>query len=706
MIDYTVEQGVARITWDMPGRAMNVLNAQSLPAFDAAVERAISDDSVKGVIIDSAKADFIAGADLEMLMALETPSDIQQLCDQHKARLRALETSGKPFVAAVNGHALGGGLEICLACHYRVAVDNEVARIGLPEVTLGLLPGAGGTQRLPRMIGLDKALPLLVEGKTLSPSKAAELGIIDEVVPAHQLLDAARAWIEVDGRCDKPWYDKGYRAPGPAVQSPKGYEIFTTGTALLHGKTRGNYPAPHAIMACVYQGMQLPIDTALALESKYIAKLFASRETKSMIRSSFFSMNEAKKLTRRPAGIEKADQTRIGVLGAGMMGAAIAYVSALSGLEVVVLDTTLERAENGHRYGSGVMEKMISRGRMTETDRDDVLRRITPVTEFAALSDCQLVIEAVFEDRALKAEVTRKTEAVVDASAVFASNTSTLPITGLAESSARPENFIGLHFFSPVDRMQLVEVITGEKTSPQCLAHALDFVKRIRKVPIVVNDSLGFYTSRLVGRFVDEGVAMVGEGISPALIENAGKMAGFPVGPLALADEVSLELMYDIRTQHQRDLGEDYVAQPGEAVLTKFIEDLGRLGRKSGGGFYDYPAGQSKMLWPGLVDHFPRRNSQPDVEEVKQRLLYVQSVDAARCLDEAVLTDPRDGDVGSILGWGFPVYTGGAVSLIDYVGVEGFVEGCDQLAETHGERFAPPDSLRAMAREGRRFYND
>ena len=634
MIEYRVENGIARITWDMPGRSMNVINAQSMPAFAEAVTRALQDDAVRGVIIDSAKPDFIVGADLEMLLALERPEQIRDLCDQNKAKLREIETGGKPFVAAINGHALGGGLEICLACHARIAVESGTARIGLPEVSLGLLPGAGGTQRLPRMIGIDKALPLLLEGKTVSPAAARELGIIDSVVPADKLIEAAKEWIDSNGACDKPWYDKGYRPPGPAVQSPKGYEIFTAGNALLHAKTRGNYPAPLAIMTCVYEGMQLPIDTALALESKHIAKLYASRETKSMIRSLFFSMNEAKKLGRRPADVDRASYTRIGVVGAGMMGSAIAYVSALSGLEVVLLDTSLELAEKGRQYGAKIMGKRIERQRMTEAERDAVLSRVTATSEFSQLQGCELVIEAVYEDRELKAGVTKQAESVLDENAIFASNTSTLPITGLASKSQRPHNFIGLHFFSPVDRMQLVEVITGEQTSDECLARSLDFVKRIGKIPIVVNDSLGFYTSRIVARFVDEGIAMVGEGINPALIENGGKMAGFPVGPLALADEVSLELMHEIRKQHRRDLGDAYEEKPGQEVLTEFVEQLGRLGRKSGGGFYEYPAEAAKSLWPGLHERFPKRNNQPDVEEVKKRLLYVQSVDAARCLDE------------------------------------------------------------------------
>ena len=690
----------------MPERSVNVINNESKAAFVMAVDKALEDDGVRGVIIDSAKADFIVGADLQMLLAMNGTEDVLQLCQENNAVQRRIETGGKPFVAAINGHALGGGLELALVCHRRIAVDRPNARIGLPEVTLGLLPGGGGTQRLPRMIGIDKALPLLVEGRHISPGKALELGIIDEIVAPEDLYAAAKRWIDADGTAEKAWYDRGYRPPGPAVQSPKGYELFVGGNVLLHGKTRGNYPAPKAIMSCVYEGMQVPIDTGLQIESRYLAKLFSSKETRSMIRTLFFSINEAKKLGRRPENVPPVWHRRIGVLGAGMMGSAIAYVSALAGIEVVLLDTSAELADKGKSYGRAVMDKRIFRGQMTETERDEVQACITTTTDFADLTECELVVEAVSEDRAIKADVTKKAEAMIAEGAIFASNTSTLPITGLAGSSSRPENFIGLHFFSPVDKMQLVEVIRGEQTSDECLARALDYVKRIGKAPIVVNDSLGFYTSRVVGRFVDEGLAMVGEGISPALIENGGKLAGFPVGPLALADEVSLELMYNIRQQHRRDLGDDYEEKPGEEVLAQFVEDFARLGRKSGGGFYDYPEQAPKRLWPGLHENYPKRNDQPDVDEVKKRLLFVQSVDAARCLEEGVLTDPRDGDVGSILGWGFPPYTGGAVSYIDFVGAGDFVAECDRMSGIYGERFAPPESLRAMASAKGAFYPD
>ena len=705
MIGYGVDtDGVATLTWDMPGRSMNVLSHESVDAFARAMRRAIADDAVVGVVIASGKPDFIAGADLEMLLALREPEQVMELVEGIKAIYREMETAGKPFVAAINGTALGGGLELALACHRRITPGNPGAKLGLPEVTLGLLPGAGGTQRLPRMIGIEKALPLLLEGRHIDPAKALALGVVDEVVAPDALHASAKTWILEDGACEKPWYDKGYRPPGPTVQSPQGYEIFTAGNALLHGKTYGNYPAPKAIMSCVYEGMQVPIDVGLRVESRYLAHLYASKEARSMIRTLFFSMGEARKLHRRPKGVAPTQYSRIGVLGSGMMGSGVAYVAALAGLEVALLDTSIELAEKGKRYGAGVLDKRVERGRMTRDESDAILARITPSADFSALEGAELVIEAVFEDRDVKAAVTAKAEAMLGEQGVFASNTSTLPITGLAAAASRPEHFIGLHFFSPVDKMQLVEVILGEQTSDACLARSLDFVRRIGKVPIVVNDSLGFYTSRIVSRFVDEGIAMVAEGVKPALIENGGKLVGFPVGPLALADEVSLELLHAVRSQHRRDLGEAYQAHPGDAVIGHFVDGLRRLGRKSGGGFYDYPAGDKKRLWPGIGAQYALDNDQPAVEEVMKRLLYVQAVDAARCLDEGVLTDPRDGDVGSILGWGFPSYTGGAISSIDYVGAREFVGECDRMAATYGERFAPPDSLREMAQANGAFY--
>ncbi|MFO0995119.1 MAG: 3-hydroxyacyl-CoA dehydrogenase NAD-binding domain-containing protein [Alphaproteobacteria bacterium] len=702
MISYDLDKdGILTLGWDMPGRSMNVLNSTSMAEFDKAVDRALADPAVKGVIVASKKPDFIAGADLELLLALKDPRAIMAMCEGLKATFKKMETGGKPFVAALNGTTLGGGYEVALACHRRIAADNPRAQIGLPEVTIGVLPGGGGTQRLPRMIGIEKALPLLVQGRRLNPKDALEQGLVDEVVPPGELLAAAKRWLIAGGAPNKPWWDKNYRQPGTAVQSPRGYETFVVGNARLHAQTRGNYPAPQAIMSCVYEGMQTTIEVGLRIESRYFTKLFMSPEARNMIRTLFFSMGDARKLSRRPKDVPPAEYKRIGILGAGMMGSGIAHAAASVGLDVVLLERTAELAEKGKSYTAKVYDRLIQQGRASAGDRNAALARIKATTDYADLKGSDLIVEAVFEDPKIKADVTAKAEAVLGADAIFASNTSTLPISMLAKASKRPKNFIGLHFFSPVDRMELLEIISGKETSPECVARALDFAKKLRKVPILVNDSRGFYTSRVVALYMEEGIALLEEGVAPALIENAGRLAGFPVGPLSLSDEVSIELMHKIRGEWAKDTG---VTFPGAKTLALFVEKLGRLGRKNGKGFYEYPPEGRKFLWPGLKEHFPEAAEQPDVEEIKKRLLYVQSVDTARCLEEGVLTDPRDGDLGSILGWAFPTWTGGASSFIDMVGPERFVAECDRLAQRHGPRFAPPKSLRDMAAAGKRYY--
>ncbi|MGO8919504.1 MAG: 3-hydroxyacyl-CoA dehydrogenase NAD-binding domain-containing protein [Stellaceae bacterium] len=699
--------GIAVIAWNMVERSMNVLNDASVARFAAAVETAIADAAVKGVIVTSKKRDFLAGADLTELGRSADAASLMAFTTRFHALMRAIEKSGKPFCAAINGTALGGGYEIALACHRRIAADDPRIRIGLPEVTIGLLPGGGGTQRLPRMIGIRAALPLLLEGRKLDPAKALAAGLIDQVVPAERLLGAARAWLLTDGpqNAVQPWDRKGFKIPDGGVFSPKGHETFVAGNALLHEKTWGNYPAPRNIASCVYEGLITDFDTGLKIESRYFVNCALSSEARNMIRSLFFSIGEANKLAARPKDVPEQSYRRIGVLGAGMMGAGIASVSAEAGIEVVLLDTSLAQAEKGKAQVQTQLERRVQQRRLGEAQRDAVLARIRPSASFDDLRGADLVVEAVFEDRKIKAEVTRQAEAVLEAGAIFASNTSTLPITGLAEASVRPENFIGLHFFSPVDRMPLVEIIRGRRTSDPCLARAMDYVRRIGKTPITVNDSRGFYTSRVFGTYVNEGLTLLGEGVGPALIDNAGRMAGMPVGPLALADEVSIELMYKVRKQTRADLGKEYRGnQAAEAVIDLMVEKLGRIGKKAGKGFYDYPAEGKKQLWPGLAQHFKPLAAQPDVSVVKQRLLYVQSVETARCLEEKVVLDPRDADVGAILGWGFPPFLGGTVSQMHSIGLDRFIAECDRLAQLHGDRFAPPRLLRDMAVAGRAFY--
>ena len=706
MIGYEVDgDGIAVLTWDLPGRSMNVLNAKSLEAFSGAVRRAVADDQVKGIVITSGKDAFIAGADLEMILAMPT-DDAEALMSWLgglQGRFRELERCGKPVAAAINGTALGGGLELSLSCHYRVAADRDDAQLGQPEVKIGLLPGAGGTQKIPRLIGARAALPLLLEGKSLTPRAAAAMGIIHKAVPAPELLAEAKRWILEDGDPVAPWDKKGFRVPDGGVQSPKGYETFVAGNAMLRDKTMGNYEAPRAIMSCVYEGLQLPLDLGLKIERRYFAQLLLGDQAKNMIRTLFFAMGAARKLHARPKDVERATYHRIGVLGAGMMGAGIAHAAAEAGLEVVLIDRSQELADQGRAEVEALLAKGVKRRKLTAEAREAALAKLEATTDFAALAGAELVIEAVFEERAVKAEVTQLAAAQVP-DAIFASNTSTLPISGLADAWPSADRFIGLHFFSPVHRMPLVEVIKGAETSNATLAKSLDLVKRIGKTPIVVNDSRGFFTSRVFGTFVNEGLEMLRQGVRPALIENAGRMAGMPVGPLAIADEVSIELMHAVRQATKADLGEAYRPGAADAIAARFVEDLGRPGRKGGKGFYDYPEDGAKRLWPGLGQIFPVSVDQPPLDELTRRLLYIQSLETARCLEEGVLESASDADVGSILGIGFPPFTGGAISLIDTVGVAEFVTRCERLAARHGERFAPCRLLRDMAAKGERFH--
>ena len=735
MIKYSIDSdGIATITWDMPGRSMNVLNEASIKAFADAAQAAIKDTNVKGVILTSGKADFIAGADLEMLLGADI-SDAAALMEQFsqlQKLFRGIETGGKPWVAAINGTALGGGLEICLACHYRIAADNPRSRLGQPEVKLGLLPGAGGTQRIPRLIGIINAAPILLEGKDLTPQDAKSAGLIHEVVPPDQLLARAKAWLTapatekvsptwtkgltLDARAVQPWDRPNFRIPnlpGGSVWGPMGVQTFIGGNAMLAAKTLGVYPAPKAIMSCVYEGLILPFDSALKVETRYFVSLLRNPVAKSMIRTLFFGLQDANRLARRPEGVPKQEYKKIGILGAGFMGAGIANVAARAGLEVVMIDRDQASADKGRKHCEDDVAKDVGRGRLTKERGEEIMARISATPDYAALAGCDLVVEAVFENREIKAEVTRKAEPALAQTAIYASNTSTLPISGLAEASVRPQNFIGLHFFSPVEKMPLVEIIVGKKTSRETLARALDFVQKIRKTPIVVNDSRGFFTSRVCGAYIAEGIRMLQEGVPAAMIENCARMAGMPVGPLSLNDEVAIDLSWKIIDQSQKDLGNKYQPSGTEETVKKMV-DLGRFGRKSGKGFYDYAAdGKGKKLWPGLKEMFTESKElalgeapakRDKAEEIKKRLLYVQSIDSVRCLESKVLTNPADGDVGSIMGLGFAPQTGGAISLIDQVGVTKFVAECEQLKKKYGKQFEVPKLLRRMAKDGESFY--
>ena len=709
-IDYQIDKdGVAILTLDVKDKPMNVMTPEFLVDIRELGAKIAADDKAKGAVLTSGKDTFMAGADLKAIVAEFGPeADVKQVyewCRALQQAYRDLETCGKPVAVAINGTALGGGLELCLACHYRVAANNPKAVLGLPEVTVGLMPGAGGTQRMPRLMGIEPALQLMTQGKHLKPAEAVEAGFVHELVEPGQEVAAAKAWVLESGDPEQPWDKKGFKVPGGAgLMNPSAIQTFMFGTSLLQKMTNHNYPAPITIMSSVYEGTVLPIDKALDIETKYFVSLLLHPVSRNMTRTLFINKGAADKLVRRPRDPEKRPVSKLGILGAGMMGAGIAFVSARAGMQVVLLDTSKQKAESGKDYSRELLQKRIDKGRTTAEKAADILERIHTTDSYDDLAGCELVIEAVFEDRKIKADVTAKTEAVIADDAIFASNTSTLPITGLAEASSRPDQFIGIHFFSPVDKMPLVEVIVGKETNDVAIAQALDYIQQIRKTPIVVNDSRGFYTSRVFGVYTGEGTRLLSEGVNPALIENVAKHAGMPVGPLAVTDEVTLELAYHVMKQTRDALGADYVPSPSDAVISKFVEELDRKGKRFGKGFYDYPEGGTKRLWPGLRDLYPLADEQPAAEEVKTRLLYSQAIETVRCMDEGVVTHPADADIGSVFGWGFPPYTGGTISYIETEGLENFVAEADRLAETYGERFAVPGSLRAMAENGETFY--
>ncbi|MDT0576253.1 3-hydroxyacyl-CoA dehydrogenase NAD-binding domain-containing protein [Croceicoccus sp. F390] len=700
--------GVAILTLDNADVSMNVVSDEWLDDMNAAIADFRDDDSVTGVVVASGKKAFMAGVDLKFVVdAYETMSAKEAYAFSQKATAmhRALETMGKPVACIMNGLALGGGFELALACHHRILVDDLQAVVGLPEVTLGLLPGSGGTQRLPRIIGRKPALDLLLSGRSVAPQEALKLGIVDEVASADELMDKARQWLATDPPAERIWDVKGYAIPemrGMIVpEVAMDYSIAVAGIVNKHGY---NYPAPGAILSCVFEGLQMPMDKALSVESKYFAKLLTDPVARNMIRTTFISKQAAEKGARRPDAVAKSEVQKLGVLGAGMMGAGIALVSANAGIDVVLIDRDTSTAEKGKGYSEKVFGKAVERGRMTQDKADAALARINPTDDFAHLEGCDLVVEAVFEDLDIKAQTTKKAEAVLPDSAVFATNTSTLPISKLAKASKRPDQYIGLHFFSPVDRMGLVEVIMGEQTSEETLAKSLDFITQIRKTPIVVNDAQGFYTSRVFRMFIFEGAAMMADGVEPARIENAARAAGFPIGPLALLDEVTIDLPVKILKDAEGKEGNLYTIERGGQVLDRMLE-LGRGSRKAGGGFYEYAEDGTKRVWTRLAKEFPTSAEQPDQDELKKRFLYSQANETARCLEEGVLETPQDADVGALLGWGFPSWTGGTLSYIDTVGIEAFVEEAKRLAKAYGERFAPSAWLQEKAATQENFYS-
>lgn len=698
------------LTLDMPGQSANTMNAAYREAMAATLTRLEAEkDEIAGVVITSAKKTFFAGGDLNELIKVDK-AHAKAFYDSVlvlKAQLRRLETLGKPVVAAINGAALGGGWEICLACHHRVALDDKSVQLGLPEVTLGLLPGGGGVVRMVRMLGLEKALPYLLEGKKVRPAQALQAGLIDELAADREaLLAQSRAWVLANPDVRQPWDNKGYAIPGGTPSHPKVAQMLAIAPSILRSKTQGCFPAPEKILCAAVEGAQVDFDTAHLIETRYFTELVTGQVAKNMIGTFWFQLNQINAGSSRPQGFAPYVTRKVGVLGAGMMGAGIAYVSACAGIEVVLKDITLAAAEKGKAHSAALLDKKVSRGQLTAEQRETTLARIHPTQDDAGLAGCDLIIEAVFEDRALKAKVSAAAQSVVGADAVIASNTSTLPIGGLATAVPDQAKFIGLHFFSPVDKMPLVEIIKGARTSDETLARGFDFVLQIKKTPIVVNDSRGFFTSRVFGTFTNEGIAMLGEGVAAPMIETEARKAGMPVGPLAVSDEVSLSLMSHIRQQTAKDLqaeGKAMPNHPATAVIDLLVNEYKRTGKAAGGGFYDYPAGGQKHLWPELKTRFEQPDEQISPQDVRDRLLFIQAIETVRCVEEGVLMSTADANVGSIFGIGFAAWSGGALQFINQYGLNDFIARARYLAEQYGERFSPPALLLEKAAQGEVF---
>lgn len=711
--------GIALVIWDMPGRSMNVFTEEVMRELNAIIDQVVADAAVKGAVITSGKETFSGGADLTMLQQMLGLFAKEKVKDKEKATqtlfanvgimtglFRKLETCGKPWVSAINGTCMGGAFEMSLACHGRVAADSDKVKMALPEVKVGIFPGAGGTQRVPRLTDTQGALEMLTSGRNLTAQKAKAMGLVHEIAEPAKLVETAKAMIRNGLKPVAPWDEKGFKLPGGPVYSVAGANLWPPAIAILRRETYGNYPAAMAILKCVYEGLLVPFDTALKIETRYFTEILQSKEAAAMIRSLFVSLQELNKGARRPEGIPDTKFKKIGVLGAGFMGAGIAYVTAKAGIPVVLLDRDLPSAEKGKAHSDNLISEQVKKGRAKPEEKEKLLSLITPTADYADLNGCDLVIEAVFEDSEVKKGATEKAEAVLKSSAIFASNTSTIPITALAKNSARPKNFIGLHFFSPVDKMMLVEIILGKKTGDKAIATAIDYVRAIKKTPIVVNDTRGFYVNRCVLRYMSEAFQMLIEGIPAPMIENAAKAAGMPVGPLALTDETAIDLAQKIMKQTIRDLGEKAVDKDQFALINTLVDKHERLGRKNAKGFYDYPPKPAKKkLWPGLKDLYPQLDpDKVDYEEVQQRLLVTIALEAARVMEEGIVTDPREADVGSILAFGFAPYTGGALSYIDGIGAKAFVKIAKGLQKKYGAQFKAPKLLIDMAEKGETFY--
>ena len=681
--------GIGLITWSDPARPMNVLNDAALAAFDEHLQKLLADPACKGVVITSGRKEFIVGADIGMLVKMRELPKEQILAGILKisTAFRMMEKQKKPLVAAINGDALGGGLELALACHYRIAADEANLKLGLPEVSLGLLPGAGGTQRVPRLIGAEEALRMITMGKPIDPKKALQAGLINEVAPADQLIARAKAVIrEGKVRAEQPWDRPGFVAPGARPGDDMWSQTFIAGTAMVRVQTYDNFPAPRAIMACVYHGLQLPIESGLKFEARKFLSLITSPVSRAMIRTMWFGRNRANKLEKRPRNVPKTEFKKVGILGAGLMGSGIAIVTAEAGIPCVLLDVSKEQADKGKANAAAYWDRQVEKKRLTAEKRGQLLERIHATTDYADLAGAQLVIEAVFENRQIKAEV-----------------------TAAAEASKRPESFIGIHFFSPVEQMPLVEIIRGKQTGDRATAVAMDYVRAIRKTPIVVNDSRGFYTSRVFGTYTREGIEMLREGIDPAIIEHAGKATGMPMGPLEVTDMVGIDTAHKISKATLKEVGADALKAKGDnpenlEIYSWLVEKENRPGQKAGRGFYEYEGRKPVRLWTGLYERFPKGKKSADPDEIRRRLLHIQALETIRCLEDGVVTANDDADIGSILGWGFAPWSGGVLSYVDMIGVPKFLAECEALATKFGRRFEPPKLLRDMAAQGKKFY--
>lgn len=703
--------GIVTITMDMTG-PVNSMNEEYRVCMADTISRLQSEQDLTGVVFASAKKVFFAGGNLHELLGAQAKDipEFMTMLHKTKGEMRALEKLPVPVVAAINGAALGGGFELCLACNHRIAWNDRSVQLGLPEVGLGLLPGGGGVVRMVNLLGLEKALPYLLEGLRIAPDKALAAGMIHETVDSvDELLPRARAWILANrdnaAAAVQPWDVKGYRLPGGNVSHPKVAQLISVAPAMLYQKTRGLLPAPARILDCAVEAARLDLDTALVVESRGLAELVVTPEAKNQITTMFFGMNKVNGGASRPADVPPQETRKVGVLGAGMMGQGIAYVSAMAGIDVVLKDVSREAAEKGKAYSEQLLRKRVERGRMDQSRMDETLARITATAEDADLRGCDLVIEAVFENMALKHQITRDLQGYMAEGGVWGSNTSTLPITQLAEAADRPDKFIGIHFFSPVDKMPLVEIICGEQTSDVALAKAFDYTRKIRKTPIVVNDSLGFFTSRTFGTFLDEGMQLLSEGVHPARIDNLAKAIGMPVGPLQVHDEVSLELTKKAAATHAElgvldKWGDGSI---GRAVIATLVDEYGRGGRHHGGGFYDYAADGSRSLWPPLLELYYKPEVDLPEQDIKDRLLFRQVIESLRCLEGGVLRSVADGNIGSILGIGAPIWTGGFLQFVNTYGLQRFIDRCDQLAQRYGERFRAPGLVAEKLAAGTQF---